>query len=282
MSIFKEDIGVGLITCNRPEFFNNLLNSIDTDYLSEILIFNSGTEPIEYNKDKFSLVSKEINKETLSVGHAKNELLRFLRNKNKKHIFLIEDDMLLKDNSIFERYIKHAYTSGIYHFNFHKHGNANVNSDGSSIIINSVDYECMDEKYEITFHPNILGSFSYYNSAIIPIVGYIDENFVNAMEHVEHSYRIFKNGFSTGFGWWADIANSDQYIGEQDENHSCSIIRKDKEKFLQNFKDALLLFEKKHGFNPTQAKPMGIEEVLNFLEKMHSTNGNMLEKIYYK
>ena len=278
MSIFKQDIGVGIVTCNRPKFLKNLLSSIDPSEVSEIVIFNSGTELIE---TEFKIISKQ-NKENVPVGHAKNEILRYFRNQNKKHIFIIEDDMIIKDNQVFEQYIKHAFTSGIYHFNFHKHGPINVNEDGSSKITNSVDYETLGEKYEITFHPHIVGSFSYYYGDIISHAGYMDEKYVNAMEHVDHSYRIHKSGFTTGFGWWADIANSPNYIGEQDSDLSNSVIRKDKTTFIKNFREAVVHFEKKHGFKPTEPKVMNTNDVLDFLEKLHSTNGNMLDKIFEK
>jgi hypothetical protein len=279
MSIFKNDIGVGIVTCNRPEFFANLANSIDVAEIGELVVYNSGTED-NPELEQYKILSKKNKKTNHTVGTAKNDILRHFRLKDVKHIFIIEDDMLIADNSVFEKYIKTAYMSGIYHFNFHKHGPINKNQDGSSKITNSVDYDAMGEKLGVSFHPHIVGAFSYYYGPIIEHVGYLDDNFVNAMEHVDHSYRIHSKGFTTGFGWWADITDSDQYIHEQDPTLEHSTIRKDREVFMKNFADAMLLFEKKHGFKPTNPKIMPDSEILDYLENLYDTNGNQLEKIF--
>lgn len=45
-------------------------------------------------------------------------------------------------------------------------------------------------------------------------VGLFDETFVNAWEHVEHSYRTVLNGFLPAYWWWPDIENSLDYLDE--------------------------------------------------------------------
>jgi hypothetical protein len=55
------------------------------------------------------------------------------------------------------------------------------------------------------------------------------------MEHVDHTFFIAKAGMTPPFRWFADIADSDHYIGEIDRGHSGSVIRKD-ENWYTTFK----------------------------------------------
>jgi hypothetical protein len=50
------------------------------------------------------------------------------------------------------------------------------------------------------------------------------------------------------FRWFADIANSDSYISEQDKSHSGSTIRKD-QSWVQNFHNMADYFAKQNGFD---------------------------------
>lgn len=264
---YKSTTGVGIITCDREDFLQNLLKFPFDDVADEVIIFNSGSEltnPVQYE-----VLSDSAKSGNTSVGKAKNELLRNLKLRNVEHIFLLEDDISIKDPDVFRRYIDSAYTTGIYHFNFHKHGPNNRNVDGTSKITNTINYD--ENDVELTFHPHVLGAFSYYHSATIGHVGYLDEQFVNAMEHVDHSYRIAQKGFSTAFGWWCDISGSEKMLDDQDPEHAKSAIRKD-EKWMKHFADAIRLFEQKHGFKPQLPKVLSEQEILAVLEEAHATN----------
>lgn len=61
----------------------------------------------------------------------KNEGLRFLLESGCEHIFVCEDDIVIKDPNIYNKYIAAANNSGIRHLNFAYHGNANKNEDGN-------------------------------------------------------------------------------------------------------------------------------------------------------
>ena len=43
-------IGVGIITCNRPDFFKKCLDSIDRKWFDYLVVVNDGDD-IEYKKD---------------------------------------------------------------------------------------------------------------------------------------------------------------------------------------------------------------------------------------
>lgn len=50
------------------------------------------------------------------------------------------------------------------------------------------------------------------------MVGLMDEMYVNAVEHIEHTYRLMKFGYTCGCFWaFPDIADSEKYL----YNSSC-------------------------------------------------------------
>ena len=56
--------------------------------------------------------------------------------------------------------------------------------------------------------------FSFFTREVLEKVGYIDEQFYNAWEHVDHTYRIALAGYHPPFWWFADIADSEKYLEE--------------------------------------------------------------------
>ena len=44
----KEKIGVGITTCNRPDFLYDCINSLDLDRLDKVVVVNDGA-PFDFN-----------------------------------------------------------------------------------------------------------------------------------------------------------------------------------------------------------------------------------------
>jgi hypothetical protein len=97
----------------------------------------------------------------------------------------------------------------------------------------------------------------------------MDERFVNAFEHVEHTYRIIKAGLHPKFWYFADLTNSDKYIQEQARPDQSSSIRKTEE-WKRNFQNAIIWYKQKHGFGPTETPDTSPEEVLKDLERIQN------------
>ena len=109
-------IGVGIITCDRPDYLKGLLDTLVAceSTIDELVVVNDGkTVNVELFKGEWIL-----NENNLGVGKSKNKALRYLLNKNCDYIFLIEDDMLILDKNIFNKYIEAYKLSGIHHFNY--------------------------------------------------------------------------------------------------------------------------------------------------------------------
>ena len=80
-------IGLGIVTCNREDFYVNCLNHVPIDIVDVLVTVNDGAE---YNTKSDNFIQHETNK---GVGISKNDALKFLLEKECTHLFLIEDDI---------------------------------------------------------------------------------------------------------------------------------------------------------------------------------------------
>lgn len=232
-------IGVGIITCDRSDYLKKLIKSLDGISTNNLVIINDGEKQLDSGK---IFVLNNIPPKR-GVGKAKNQALKLL--KDNDYIFLLEDDIIIKDKTVFEKYIEASRVSGIQHFNFAFHGIDNYKPDGTPAISLKLDYS---PEVSICLYPNVYGAFSMYTKKCIEKAGLMDEFYYNAMEHVDHTAAIIKLGMHPPFRWFADIADSNKYIEEIDRAHSGSEIRRD-QKWIENFHKAADHFEKKFGFD---------------------------------
>jgi len=241
-----DKIGVGIVTCNRPNFFIKCFNAIPNDL--ELVVINDGAdfEDVKKLQDKrsFTYVHNKVN---LGVGKSKNILLKTLIQKECNHLFLIEDDIIVKDKNVFNEYIKARNVTGIQHFNFGYHGPANKNgiSGGKPTPRYVIDYG----EIKIAINFNSVGAFCYYTKEALDKVGMIDEEYTNAFEHVDHDYRLFKAGFYTPYWNFADIANSCDYLDEIECSEKSSAIRP-RSDWRENIQKGAEIFRKRHGYLP--------------------------------
>lgn len=253
----NEQVGIGVITCNRPEFYKKCYNSIKRDWYDKIITVNDG-EPVKCVDN-----NPIINSGGKGVGHAKNIAFKQLLDAGCDYIILVEDDMILKGN-IFEAYIDAHKKTGIHHFMFGYHGPANKGgvSGGPPTPRKIIDYG--DIKVALNLH--CVGAVTFYTRECLENVGLYDEKLVNAFEHVEHSYRLAKAGYSTPYWWWADVANSLDYIEEQacSENNSSIRPRSD---WQSNIEKSAKYFLHIHDVHPVQVPDTSIKEVISILKK---------------
>jgi len=260
-------IGVGIVTCNRPSFFLKCFRSIPN--VDSLVIVNDGSDFEDIDKLKDEKIFTYIhNKENLGVGKSKNKLLKFLLDEECDHIFIIEDDIIIKDTTVFEKYINASKISGIEHFCFGYHGPANRGgiSKGKPTPKFIVDYKT----FKLAFNAHSVGAFCYYSKNTLNKVGLIDEDFTNAFEHVEHSYRIAKAGFCTPYWNWPDLANSYELLEELECSEYSSSIRP-RSDWQENIKKGALLFQKKHNYLPAwqgAVPDTKQEDIFKFLKKI--------------
>jgi hypothetical protein len=239
------NVGCAIITCDRLDFFKKSHQSLLAckDLGINIVVVNDGNEKLP--NDIENVIETGGKK---GVAIAKNLGLKFFLDKNLEHIFLMEDDIEILNNKIFELYINAQESTGIKHFNFGLHGNHNLDYLGRPNIRKTINYP---NNTKINLYPNLLGAFSYYHVDTLREAGLMDESFYNALEHVDHTYQIIKKGYSPPFRWFADVEGSSAHLKDIVPDHQQSKIRNESD-FQQTFKKALDTFISKNGFSVVQ------------------------------
>lgn len=253
-------IGVGIVTCNRKSGLLRLWNSLPKQQIDALIIVNDGKHEAEYHSLQATLVE---NPQNQGVGYSKNTALRYLLTQNIDHFFLIEDDIYLKDPQVFERYIAASEETGIQHFNFGLHGPYNVDEQGLPRPRLQVNYA----SFCLPLYPSCVGAFSYYSRRCLQKAGLMDEIFYNALEHVEHSWRIIQAGMHPPFSYFADIENSGDYLGDEGwsprQSTICSQLT-----FRAVCMTAALQFKEKYGFSLSTLPLAGSQEAIQSLRNI--------------
>jgi glycosyltransferase involved in cell wall biosynthesis len=251
-------VGFGMVTYNSP---HRIVESAFTvpEWIENFVIVNDGTP---YDNSCYPSKAKIIQHEKNEcVGVAKNTAIKYLMDQGCEHIFIMEDDILIKNEKVFEEYIKHSALSGIKHLNFGLHGPAN--KKGSKGFTDLSDRKDVDgepnprmiipypDGIKIVLYPNCVGAFSYYHRSVIEKIGLFDPAFRNAWEHVEHTFQAIKNNFHPPFWYFADIENSWDYLTDIPNSIENSTIARTPE-WNENFRKGTLWYKKKHGVVPTE------------------------------
>jgi GT2 family glycosyltransferase len=267
-------VGVGLITCDRPDFFKKSYKSIEYNYNISFVVVDDGENSVrdlvDFTEDGNTHYIKTKGKEGVAV--AKNKALKYLLDCECEHLFLIEDDIEIVDHFVFQAYINSSIATGIKHFNFGLHGNHNTDSYGNPIVRKTVNYG----HSEIDLYYNVLGAFSYYRADILKDCGLMDERFYNALEHVDHTYQIINKGYHPPFRWFADITDSKNYLKDIVPDHQQSKIRNESN-FQEIFKNALDIFIQKNNFSVIsgygpQEKNYSEKEVIESLKNIYKNH----------
>lgn len=272
-------IGVGIITCNRPEYLRNLLNTLPYDKIDTLVIVNDGKPIDTFDLHKGVMLDNPTN---LGVGKSKNKAMKHLYDASCDYIFIIEDDMLIKDVTVFNKYIEAYKASGIHHFNYgpgspfnrkqtiqnfdlHNRHLLDQHSEPNPKLI--IEYS---KGVKVALYEHTVAMFSFFTREVLEKVGYIDEDFYNAWEHVDHTYRIIKAGYHPPFWWFADIANSANYLTEAPGAIDNSSIANKTEQWEKNVYGGREIYLKKHGHYPNQPPFVTKDEVISIVKKLKS------------
>lgn len=264
-------IGLGIITCDRPALLKKACESIPSRVDSGIIV-NDGKEMDQlhpYGKDVIAPYDWSWHETDgrIGVGKSKNIALKHLYNDGCDYIFLMEDDIFVKDPTVFEKYIEASQQTGIQHFNFSQHGMMNKAwPDGTPNPRTIINYGT--DKVNIPLYPHCVGAFSMYSRKCLEECGFMDERYYNACEHVDHTYEIIKNGMHPPFWFFADIENSWEYLGDEEWSIEKSTISSNP-KHKQMMDDADKIFVEKHGHLPGQTKdvPEQLGTILKQIKK---------------
>lgn len=264
-------IGLAIVTYNRPHYFQQCMAALESCRrdLSYIVVVNDGTP---YTGVKIpEWINKHIQHgSNKSVGVAKNQGMRALVQAGMEDIFVMEDDMILKSPDIFQKYIQAAKSSGIHHLNYALHGPANKKQGTEEPSPRQiVDYGDV----KVVLYPHCVGAFTYFHRGVILNVGYHDERFKNAWEHVEYALRVIKKGLHPPFWWFADIENSSEYITEIPGSIGGGSSINHTPEWTSNMKRGAAWFKEKHGYIPVQLPDTPPEEVQKIIARIEEYYG---------
>ena len=280
----RERIGVGIITCNRPDYLRELLKSLIPceGEIDELVIINDGSPVKNFDISHINVVWLD-NPENLGVGKSKNRAMQYLLDKQCDYIFVIEDDMIIKKGEIFMKYIEAYKKSGIHHFNYgpgspfnrkqdirfdlHNRHLLKQDSDPNPKLILEYGDGCKISLFEHT-----VAMFSFFTREVLEKVGLIDEEFYNAWEHVDHTYRIIKAGYHPPFWWFADLYNSHEYLTEAPGAIDNSSIANKSEQWEKNVYGGREIYKRKHGHYPNQPPYYSKEQVIEKIKILKNEN----------
>jgi GT2 family glycosyltransferase len=272
-------IGVGIIACERFDYLNNLLDSIDKEVagIDYLVVIDDGNKKTIHSHPKVNFINHTDGR--VGVGKAKNMALKKLYEQECDYIFLIEDDMVIIDQSIFKQYVTASKISGIQHFNYGPGSPFNRKQTIKNFDLHNrhlleeetepnpraiIDYK--DTK--IALYRHVTGTCSFYTRKAIDIVGYIDENYKNAWEHVDHTYNIIKAKLHPPFWWFADLANSHTLIEPQKNSIGNSSTSKNTNEWMLNVRVNAEKYKVKHGHYPAEALDTDLNNVTSILKKL--------------
>ncbi|MCZ2130574.1 MAG: glycosyltransferase family 2 protein [Bacteroidia bacterium] len=237
-------IGVGITTYNRPDYFRQSFKAA-IEKLSKVVdvwcVYDDGSSQgvKEYDEIFDEIVSKypfvQIFRPRANggVAKAKNTLLKHMMSANCDYMFLLEDDIIIKDEKAVTGYIQAAKKSGFTHLCFAYHGPMNQAGPLYS-----------DQWLE--YHGASIGAWCMFTKEIIDTVGYFDENFTNAWEHCEFTKRIGDYGFCPPFGLFIDATGSKDWLKEIPGSIEKSAIRPRKD-WQENIDKGLKYWKQKDG-----------------------------------
>jgi GT2 family glycosyltransferase len=281
----KKKIGVGVITCNRPHFVTPLVQSlVNNPFISHLTVVNDGDELSEdfHQILKQVTLKTEYEKNPINVGSGmtKNRAMQSLLRNDCTDIFIIEDDMVILDDTVFLQYVAASTHTGIQHFNYgpgspfnrkqtiqnydlHNRHLLETDSEPNPKLI--VEYK---NNINIALYEHTVAMFSYFTKEVLATVGLINtDSFRSAFDHVEHTYRIIKAGFHPPFWWFADLANSHELLKEAPNAIKDSVIAKDETAWMKEVHDAREMYLRIHGHYPNNPPLQTEESVIQFLKQ---------------
>jgi len=275
MSKKKGKVGVGIITCNRPDYLHNLLESLEKceSDVDNLVVINDGTQLD--NIERGILINNETN---IGVGRSKNKAMQYLLDEGCDYIFIIEDDLLIRDKDVFKKYIDASLETGIQHFNYGPgtpfnrvqnianydlHNRHLLDTESKPNPKTTIQYK---NDIKIDLYEHVAGLFSFFTRRILEEVGLNDESFYNAWEHVDHTYRIIKHKGHPPFWWFADIHDSINCLSIPSDSIDRSSTAKDKTQWFENIRVGREIYKSKHGVYPNTTPSTSKEEMVQYLK----------------
>ena len=212
-------VTVGIVTYNRPEYFEKCLKSVRRHLngaVDGVYVFNDGSDAKYRGSYRRALSALDCHSmwaaENEGVAVAKNHLLERMLADGADWLFLLEDDLKVRDQLAVTGYLAACQRSGLEHLSFAHHGPGNQHGP-------------VDVDGPVSYFQHAVGAWCLYSRGCLEDVGLFDEGFTNAWEHVEHTMRLVNAGYTTGPWRFSDATGSEQWLAEVPGSIERSAIR---------------------------------------------------------
>jgi hypothetical protein len=195
-------IGVGITTYNSEDYYKALYESLPLDKIDILVTVNGGDRYKQNYQGNWVQHS-----ENVYPSVCRNDCINFLLQRNCEHIFIIEDDMILKSSDIFDKYIQASKTSGIKYFSFVS-TSWHTGTPGNRTPRLSIEYS---NNVNIALYQNMCNEFTYHHKTCYEKTGLYDTNFRDPFD-IDLAYRESQQDYAAPFWWFADIVGSDNLI----------------------------------------------------------------------
>ena len=257
----NEKICVGIITYNRKDSFKRLFDTVlKCDYVDHIVVVKDkdvdyeDAHPRYCNDPRFEFVQMT---NSTSIAQNKNEVLKKFLKANDDHVFVVEDDINIKNIDVFKRYIDTAKHFNLEHLNFCRSFDNMVTHSFVQPFFSVYG----SDGYALEIFHRLSGDFSYFTKNAIEKAGMYDERYINALDHCEHTYRMSVLGFYTPFNAFADIINSTDYL--EDTGIATTLAQDEYRKAC--IYNGANLFAKTYGVKMIQLAPPSKYQIFSFL-----------------
>lgn len=258
-------IGIGITTYNSENYFKELFSSLENCTYDELVVVNGGNEySAEYNCEWIQ------HKKNQYVSVCRNDCIKFLMNRNCDHIFIIEDDMIIKDKTIFQKYIEASRVSGLKYFTFVS-TSPGAGIPGQRTPLLQIQYT---KKCGVSLYGNLCNEFTYHHRSVFEQGFYYDSDFRELLDS-ELTYRECQQAkWTPPFWWFPDITDSDNYICNNP--NAKSRLQNPERTDTRNtlITHFLQLFYKKHGINVFEIPRVDKDKVIEQLTRIKNENNS--------
>lgn len=254
-------ISVAITTFNSESYFDDLYNSLPHNKIDHLVVVNGG-EPYSKAYEHCHWIQHDTVK---FASVARNDGLRYLSQFNDDHIFIIEDDMIIKSPDIFEEYIEASAQSGIQYFGFRSNAWA---SGPIGARTPRISFQYKTDGPVIQLYKNTCNEFTYRSKRCLNEVGLYDERFQYTFD-IEWLYRASCSQMCPPFWYFPDIANADNLI----MNNPVAVSRMNpNEERTAKLGPNYELFNQLHSTYISQVPDTGMEELadrINFIKQTY-------------
>lgn len=249
-----------IVTYNRESLLKGCLESIDTSLFDKVVVVHDGGG-IEYDKATIDIISKNFEyitfPENVGVAVCKQAGVDYvLTESDSEHIFIVEDDILVKDNLVWDYYIDFSKASGVHHTNWNDYRYSStkfaVNFDGFTGIVTR----------------DVEASFSYFNRNMFKFCEF-PADMKNAFEHISVELQLIEKDLLPPF--WNFVCPKD--TGNYLTNVGFDSTITDVGDYTDNYSKANAAFIKRHGYGVNKIPDVGQEVVLSRLKFLKDNYG---------